>query len=116
MPVIYSTDLSHPHVDPDDHFDLAAVLTEAAGRAIVERGGELLPVIQDEILDSDRRVQAFRFLPISLFVDENTRVLYEKSARSLLIYRYEISSADRYAEIMSSVTRFLIKNIKIVER
>ena len=22
-PIIYSTDLSHPHVDPDDHFDLA---------------------------------------------------------------------------------------------
>ena len=23
IPIIHSTDLFHPHVDPDDHFDLA---------------------------------------------------------------------------------------------
>ena len=25
VPVIYSTDLSHPHDDPDDHFDIVAL-------------------------------------------------------------------------------------------
>ncbi len=27
IPVIYTTDLFHPHDDPDDHFDLAAIFT-----------------------------------------------------------------------------------------
>lgn len=37
IPVIYSTDLMHPHVDPDDHFDLACLyaLPEADVRAII---------------------------------------------------------------------------------
>ena len=25
IPIIHSTDLFHPHVDPDDHFDLATL-------------------------------------------------------------------------------------------
>lgn len=37
IPVIYSTDLFHPHGDPDDHFDLAAIfaMKELDIRAIV---------------------------------------------------------------------------------
>jgi hypothetical protein len=37
IPVIYSTDLHHPHIDPDDHFDLATAfaLPELDLRAIV---------------------------------------------------------------------------------
>lgn len=37
IPVIYSTDLMHPHDDPDDHFDLACLyaMPEADLRAIV---------------------------------------------------------------------------------
>jgi hypothetical protein len=37
VPVIYSSDLHHPHVDPDDHFDLATLfaLPELDVRAIV---------------------------------------------------------------------------------
>ncbi|MGQ9590307.1 MAG: nucleoside hydrolase [Planctomycetota bacterium] len=37
VPVIYCTDLHHPHVDPDDHFDLAAIfaIPEIDVRAIV---------------------------------------------------------------------------------
>jgi len=37
VPVIYSTDLLHPHVDPDDHFDLACLyaIPEADLRAVI---------------------------------------------------------------------------------
>jgi hypothetical protein len=87
-----------------------AVFTEAAGRVIVEREGDYIPVSEDEITAADRRVEAFRFLPVSLFVDENAKVLYEESPRSHSVHRYEIGSPDRYARIMTSVTRFLIKN------
>jgi len=42
VPVIYSSDLMHPHDDPDDHFDLACLyaLPEADVRAIIlDNGG-----------------------------------------------------------------------------
>lgn len=41
VPVIYSTDLMHPHDDPDDHFDLACLyaMPEADVRAIVLDNG-----------------------------------------------------------------------------
>lgn len=42
LPVIYSTDLFHPHQDPDDHFDLACLFSmpEADVRGIVLDQGE----------------------------------------------------------------------------
>lgn len=42
VPVIYSTDLMHPHDDPDDHFDLACLyaMPEADLRAIVLDQGD----------------------------------------------------------------------------
>lgn len=42
VPVIYSTDLMHPHDDPDDHFDLACLyaMPEADVRAIILDQGE----------------------------------------------------------------------------
>jgi len=88
----------------------AAVFTEAAGRVFVEREGEYVPVSEDEIEANDRKVEAYRFLPVSLFVDESASVLYEDSPRSHIIHRFEIVSPDRYAQIMTSVTHFLIKN------
>src|ERR1039458_1127549 len=52
VPVIYCTDLFHPHVDPDDHFDLATVNAMAEldskgvvldqGRRQLERPGRIL--------------------------------------------------------------------------
>ena len=87
-----------------------AVFTDAAGRIIVEREGDYIPVPEGETASADRRVEAFRFLPISLYVDENARVLYEDSPRSHTIQRYEIGAKDRYGRIMTSVTRYLIKN------
>jgi hypothetical protein len=42
IPVIYCTDLFHPHVDPDDHFDLATLygLAELDVKAIILDQGE----------------------------------------------------------------------------
>ena len=60
IPVIYSTDLMHPHVDPDDHFDLACLyampeadlpdslrLSESPDEALARRRAELVRY-QDE--------------------------------------------------------------------
>lgn len=94
----------------------AGVFIAAAGRVIVERAGEFLPLKQDEIEETYQRVEAFRFLPISLFVDEDAKVVYEESAGSHLVNRFEISYPERYAEIMSSVTHFLIENIVLMEQ
>ena len=89
----------------------AAVFTEAAGWVIVEREGEYIPVTEDETTSTDTRVDAFRFLPLSLWVDENANVVYEESPRSHTIHCFEIVNTDRYAQVMTSVTRFLIKNV-----
>ncbi len=42
VPVIYCTDLFHPHVDPDDHFDLATLfaLPELEVKAILLDQGD----------------------------------------------------------------------------
>ena len=42
VPVIYSTDLLHPHDDPDDHFDLACLyaMLEADLRAVILDNGQ----------------------------------------------------------------------------
>ena len=89
----------------------AAVFTAAAGRIIVEREGEYIPVSEAEATSGDRRVEPFRFLPVSLFVDDNAGVVYQESSRSHSIQRFEINSPDQYGRIMTSVTRFLIRNV-----
>ena len=87
-----------------------AVFADVAGRAIIEREGEYIAMPDEEIRETDRRIEAFRFCPVSLFVDSDARVSYEESPRSHLIYRYEIINPDMYSRIMTSVTRHLIKN------
>ena len=67
-------------------------------------------ISQDEIIATDRRVEAFRFLPVSLFVDENARVVYGENPGSHRVQRYEVVDKDRFVRIMTSVTRFLIAN------
>jgi hypothetical protein len=66
-----------------------AVFTEAAGRGIA--GGK-----------------PFRFVPVSLFVDPEARVIYEESPRSHELMRFQIKNRETYAEVMTSVTRRLI--------
>ena len=88
-----------------------AVFTAAAGRAIVEREGECLAVPGESITSADRLVEAFRFRPVSLFVDEDAVVRYEDSPRSHSALRYEIVRGDEYSRIMTSVTRFLIGSV-----
>lgn len=88
----------------------AAVFTAAAGRIIVERKGKYIAVSEDETTALDRRVEAFRFLPVSLFVDENAGVVYGEHPGSHRVQRYEVVDKDRYGWIMTSVTRFLIEN------
>ncbi len=89
----------------------AAVFTAAAERIIVERDGEYIPVSEENSTAKDRSVKPFRFLPVSLYVNEDAGVIYEESSRSHTIQRYEINSLDEYGRIMTSVTRFLVQDV-----
>ena len=75
------------------------------------REGECLAVPGESITSADRLVEAFRFRPVSLFVDEDAVVRYEDSPRSHSALRYEIVRGDEYSRIMTSVTRFLIGSV-----
>ena len=89
----------------------AAVFTEVAGRIIVEREGRYIPVTEEQRRAEDQRVESFRFLPVSLFVDENAVIEYGENPKSHWIQRYEIVDIERYDRIMTSVTSFLIENV-----
>jgi len=85
-----------------------AVLTAAADRAIIEREGRWVAVPADRDIGDEHVVEAFRFSPVSLFVDDEARVRYEVSARAHEVMRFEIANPDRYAQIMTSVTAALL--------
>ncbi len=86
----------------------AAVFTAAAGRRIVERDGAWVAVPATRLTGDDRLVEVFRFTPVSLFVDGDARVSYERSDRSHEIMRFEVTDPDRYADIMTAVTAALL--------
>jgi hypothetical protein len=88
----------------------AAVFTVAAGRIMVERDGEYVTLAAGNILAEDIRVEAIRFSPVSVFVDKDAHVVYEESSRSHRILRFEVADRDRYAKIMTTVTRHLIRD------
>ena len=61
IPAIHSTDLFHPHGDPDDHYDLATAFAMAAmpGSGLATRS-RALPAVSKE--GSARRPWRLRYL------------------------------------------------------
>ncbi|MFH1941359.1 MAG: nucleoside hydrolase [bacterium] len=90
----------------------AAVFTEAPGRKIIEREGEWVSVPSAHLKKGDRDCEVFRFVPVSLFVNDEAQVVYEESSRSHRIMRFQIVNTDSYPEIMTSVTSRLIGDIE----
>lgn len=88
-----------------------AVFTEAAGRKIVERKNEWISVPIADLEKEDRVCEVFRFSPVSLFVNDEARVVYEETSRSHRIMRFRIMEYDLYPEIMTSVTSHLIGDL-----
>ncbi|MFH2000898.1 MAG: nucleoside hydrolase [Planctomycetota bacterium] len=89
----------------------AAVFTAAAGRRIVERDGERIAVPASSLKEGDAVLEVFRFVPVSLFVNDDSRVVYGESSRSHEIFRFQIVNRELYAETMTSVTRRLIHDL-----
>jgi hypothetical protein len=73
-----------------------AVFTEAAGRAIVKN----IPP-----------VEAFRFAPVSVFVGNDARIIYEESARSHQVFRFQVVNPESYPKVMTSITSHLLAEL-----
>jgi hypothetical protein len=88
-----------------------AVFTEAAGRIIVEMG-EGWASIPKKLLEKDDRIcEAFQFVPVSLFVNNEACVVYDASSMSHRVMRFQIKDIKIYPEIMTSVTSRLIGDL-----
>jgi len=90
-----------------------SVFIAVADRVIVERAGDFIPVLKDQKTSEERTAEPFRFVPVSLYVDEDAKVIYEESPRAHVVQRFEIASPDQYSRIMTSVTRYLISSVPI---
>lgn len=88
-----------------------AVFTSVAGRNIIKRDGEWISVV-DGVTENPRdRAGVFSFVPISLYVDENARVVYQASSKSHEVLRFQIKDMDTYPEAMTSATAHLLGDL-----
>jgi hypothetical protein len=89
----------------------AALFTEAAGRRIVETDEGWISVPRDLAKNDASTIEVFRFTPVSVFVDENARVIYEESARSQQVFRFQVTDKEMYPKVMTSITAHLIGDL-----
>ncbi|MBN2490321.1 MAG: family 43 glycosylhydrolase [Planctomycetes bacterium] len=91
----------------------AAIFTHVAGRRIVRAAdgwhsaprGAVLPAGAEE-------VAAFRFVPVSLRVDDDARVVYEESPQTHRVQRFQVVDRERYGAVMTAVTSRLIGSVR----
>lgn len=89
----------------------AAVFTAAAGRKIVEKGREWVAVPEDYLEKSARVCEVFRFVPVTLYVDDRARIVYQETSRSRRVFRYQVANSELYPEVMTSVTSHLLGDL-----
>ncbi len=88
-----------------------AVFAEVAGRKIIEKEGAWISVPGDIVKKDAPISDVFRFTPVSVFVDDDARVIYEESARSHHVFRFQVVNPELYPQIMTSVTAHLIGDL-----
>lgn len=88
----------------------ATVFVAITERKIVKRGEEYLALPQDQI-KGEEEVIPYRFVPVSMTVNKDARVVYEDSSKSNPILRFQKSEIKNYAEIMTSVAANLIGSL-----
>jgi len=86
-----------------------AVFTVAAGRKIVKKYNEYIALPEEQIRKDDTVVEAFRFIPVSLYVNEDVKVVYKELSGSKPVLRYQVVDKELYPEIKTSVTANLFK-------
>lgn len=91
----------------------AAVFAAAAGRTIIEEGGEWIAVPMDSLPEDARVCEVFRFVPVSLYVDDQARVVYRKTPPSQPVFRFQVVNPDSYPKVMTSVTSHLIGGLSV---
>ena len=89
-----------------------AVFTVAAGRKIIEKDGDWISVPGYYQSEETQVCEVFRFIPVTLYVDEQACVCYQKTPQSHQVYRFQIVDRELYPKIMTSVTSHLIEELK----
>jgi len=83
----------------------AAVFTHVAGLEIVRQGDGWSALPSGAVAEDSSVVEAFRFVPVSLHVDGEARVVYGESSRSHRVHRFQVVNRKLYPSIMTAVTR-----------
>jgi hypothetical protein len=88
-----------------------AVFPYMAGRQYVQRDEAYLAVSKAEILPDDKVVEPLSFLPVKVYIDEKGLEKYENTDGLQMVHRFHVNDLDAYAEMMTSVTRELLKEL-----
>ena len=86
----------------------AAVFTAAAGRKIIKKDGDWISVPDYYSSGEAQICEVFRFVPVTLYVDEQAHIFYQNTPKSHQVYRFQIVNRELYPKIMTSVTSHLI--------
>ena len=89
----------------------AAVFPHVAGRKTIRRDGAWLSVRPDAVREGETTVEPFRFVPVALEVEADTSVVYEEPGSNPHIRRFQVVDPATYADVMTSVTAHLIRDL-----
>jgi len=88
-----------------------AVFPYMAGRQYVQRGSTFLAVPKAQVLSDDKIMEPFSFLPVKVYIDEKGLEKYENTNGLQMVHRFHVNDMDAYAEMMTSITRELLKEL-----
>jgi Inosine-uridine preferring nucleoside hydrolase len=88
-----------------------AVFPFVAGREVVRRDGGWISVPRSAVREGEETVTPFRFVPVTLSVNDEARVVYGEAEGALVVHRFEVVDRESYAEVMTSVTANLIGSL-----
>lgn len=90
-----------------------AVFPYMAGRRYIQRSDTFLAVPEDHVLPEDKIVEPFSFLPVKVYIDEKGLEKYENTKGLQMVHRFHVNDMDAYAEMMTSITRELLKELRV---
>ena len=90
----------------------AALFAYIAERKYICRDGVYLAVPADKVKSTDQVIEIFTFKPISVRIDADGRQHYEDGPGAHVVERFHINEMEKYSEMMTSVTRELLKELE----